>query len=96
MLNCRATIERRNTVARGIARRSAEPVRVLGMDDGWLPKEARVRDRDHDLEEDRVLWVGDHRREETLRPFWASRSTEERRALRAIVMDRWQPYIAAT
>lgn len=50
----------------------------------------------NDLEADRVLWVGGHRREATLAEFWESRPLAERRRLRAVVMDMWDPYIAAT
>lgn len=90
-----AHIQRR-AVARGMARRSLEPVRVLGVDETSFQKRHEYVTVINDLERDRVLWVGDHRRESTLRTFWESRPIEERRGLRAIVMDMWDPYIAAT
>ena len=83
-------------VARGLARRSAEPVRVLGVDETSFQKRHEYVTVINDLEGTRVLWVGDHRREATLQAFWESRSLEERRGLRAVVMDMWDPYIAAT
>lgn len=90
-----AHIQRR-AVARGMARRSTEPVRVLGIDETSFQKRHEYVTVVNDLEGDRVLWVGDHRRESTLRAFWDSRPTDELRRLRAIVMDMWDPYIAAT
>lgn len=83
-------------VARGLARRSAEPVRVMGVDETSFQKRHEYVTVINDLEGNRVLWVGDHRRESTLREFWESRPLEERRSLRAVVMDMWDPYIAAT
>lgn len=90
-----AHIQRR-AVARGLARRTAEHVRVLGVDETSFQKRHEYVTVINDLEGDRVLWVGDHRRETTLREFWESRPLKERRALRAVVMDMWDPYIAAT
>jgi transposase len=90
-----AHIQRR-AVERGMARRSTEPIRVLGVDETSFQKRHEYVTVINDLEGDRVLWVGDHRREATLREFWESRPIEERRALRAVVMDMWDPYIAAT
>jgi transposase len=46
----------------------------------------------NDLEGDPVLWVGDHRIEAALREFWESRPSEERRAVRAVIMDMWILY----
>lgn len=83
-------------VARGLSRRGQEPVRVLGVDETSFQKRFEYVTVVNDLERNRVLWVGDHRREATLRAFWESRPIEELRRLRAVVMDMWDPYIAAT
>ena len=90
-----ANIQQR-AVTRGLARRAAEPIGVLGVDETSFQKRHEYVTIVNDLEGDRVLWVGDHRREATLREFWESRPVEERRAVRAVVMDMWDPYIAAT
>jgi transposase len=86
----------RRAVARGLARRSLEPVAVLGIDETSFQKRHEYVTVVNDLEGNRVLWVGDHRRLATLREFWEGRSTGERAALQAVVMDMWEPYIAAT
>lgn len=90
-----AHIQRR-AVARGLARRSQEPIRVVGIDETSFQKRYEYVTVVNDLEAGRVLWVGDHRRASTLREFWESRPLEERAGLEAIVMDMWDPYIAAT
>jgi len=49
-----------------------------------------------DLERSRVLWVGDHRRQETLEAFGDTLSPAQQEGLTAVVMDMWDPYIATT
>lgn len=83
-------------VARGLARRTTEPVRVMGVDETSFQKRHEYVTVINDLQGDRVLWVGDHRREATLAEFWRGRPLEELKRLRAVVMDMWDPYIAAT
>lgn len=90
-----ASIQRR-AVARGLARRSLEPVAVLGIDETSFQKRYEYVTVINDLEGDRVLWVGDHRRRTTLQAFWEGRSEAELAAVRAVVMDMWEPYIVAT
>lgn len=90
-----AGIQRR-AVERGLARRVAEPVRVIGVDETSFQKRHEYITVVMDLERDRVLWVGDQRREATLRAYWDSRPPEELAKLEAVVMDMWDPYIAAT
>lgn len=43
-----------------------------------------------------MLWVREARRQATLEEYWHSRPESELRALDAIVLDMWDPYIAAT
>lgn len=86
----------RRAVARGVARREAVPLRVLGIDETSFQKHYEYVTVVADLASPRVLWVGDHRRQETLAAFWETMSPAERQELEAIVMDMWEPYIAAT
>ena len=90
-----AGIQRR-AVARGLARRVKEPVRVIGVDETSFQKRHEYITVVIDLERDRVLWVGDQRRESSLRSYWDTLSAEELGSVEAIVMDMWDPYIAAT
>jgi transposase len=86
----------RRAVGRGLARRGQEPVRVVGIDETSFQKRHEYVTVVVDLEGDRVLWVGNHRRKQTLEAYWESRPLSERAGLEAIVMDMWDPYIAAT
>jgi transposase len=83
-------------VARGLARRVRERVTVLGVDETSFQKRYDYVTVVADLPRRRVLWVGDHRRQETLAAFWTSLVPAERAGLEAVVMDMWEPYLAAT
>jgi transposase len=90
-----ASIQRR-AVARGLARRSLEPVAVVGVDETSFQKRYQYVTIVNDLEGDRVMWVGDHRRQETLEEYWKSLSQADLAAVQAVVLDMWGPYIVAT
>lgn len=83
-------------VRRGLARREQEPVRVFGVDETSFQKRFEYITVVADVERSRVLWVGDARRQETLGEFWNTLSDTDREAVDAVVMDLWDPYIAAT
>jgi len=83
-------------VARGLMRRKDEPVDVLGVDETSFQKRHEYVTVVADLKGDRVLWVGEARRQETLEAYWKTIPEDERRQISAIVMDMWDPYIAAT
>jgi len=86
----------RRAVARGLARRASEPMTVIGVDETSFAKRHEYVTVVADLERSRVHWVGDHRRRHTLTEFWSTVSPEERARVGAVVMDMWEPYIAAT
>lgn len=90
-----AHIQRR-AVERGLARRSKERIRAVGVDETSFQKRHEYVTVVVDLDRDRVLWVGDHRRQSTLSEYWKTWSHGELRALDTVVMDMWDPYIAAT
>lgn len=86
----------RRAVARGLARRQRTPLTVLGIDETSFQKRYEYVTVVADLAARRVLWVGDHRRQETLAAFWQTLSPTEQQGLTAVVMDMWDPYVAAT
>ena len=43
----------------------------------------------------RVVWMGKHRRTDTLMKFFEGMTNEQREKLKAIAMDMWDPYIKA-
>jgi transposase len=83
-------------VARGLRRREREPLRFVGVDETSFQKRHEYVTVVADLEGDRVLWVGDHRRQGTLESYWEGLTAEQREAVEEVVMDMWDPYIAAT
>jgi transposase len=50
----------------------------------------------NDLDRSRVLFVAEHRTEESLDGFWRSVSEKQRAAVRGVAMDMWDPYINST
>lgn len=83
-------------VARGLARRVAEPVRAVGVDETSFQKRHEYVTVAVDLERDRVLWVGDGRRQATLEGYWRSLSPPQQETIEVVVMDMWDPFVAAT
>lgn len=86
----------RRAVARGLARREPEPVAVVGVDETSFQKRHEYVTVVADLQRNRVLWVGDHRRQETLAAYWRTWTEPAAAGLQSVVMDMWDPYIAAT
>lgn len=83
-------------VERGLERREREPLRAVGIDETSFQKRHEYVTVVADLERARVVWVGDHRRWETLAAFWDSLTPQERSDVEEAVMDMWEPYISAT
>lgn len=83
-------------VARGLSRRAADPARFVGVDETSFAKRHEYVTVVADLERNAVLWVGDHRRRTTLAAYWETLSERDRAAIEEVVMDMWDPYIAAT
>lgn len=69
--------------------------KLLAMDEISLKKRHRYLTVIINWENGRVLWIGEGRRYETLKEFFDSLSEEQRKAIRAIAMDMWDPYIKA-
>lgn len=83
-------------VRRGLARRTAEPVAYLGVDEKSFTRGHHYFTMVNDLVRGRVLFVGEHRTTETLDQFWNSLSEEQIAAVQAIAMDMWDPYLNST
>jgi transposase len=86
----------RRAVARGLARRKQELIRFYGVDETSFQKRHEYVTVVADLERNCVRWVGEARREESLGIYWQSLTEEEHSAIQEVVMDMWDPYIAAT
>src|SRR5258708_18728035 len=83
-------------VERGLRRRQAEPVERLGIDEKSFTRGHHYFTLVNDLDRSRVLFVAEHRTEESLDRFWESLSEEQRAADRGVAMEMWDPYINST
>jgi transposase len=70
-------------------------VRILAIDEIAIRKGHRYLTVVLDYERGRVLWTGKHRRAKTLSRFFNQMPRRDRKALKAVVMDMWDPYIKA-
>ena len=79
----------------GIAHRSLEGIRAIGIDDIQWQKGHQYLTLVYQIEQDskRLLWIGVERTERTLRGFFAMLGEARTAALRFICSDRWKPYL---
>ena len=82
-------------VQRGLARRQAEPVSKLGVDEKAFRKGHKYLTIVNDLDRGRVLYVAEDRKQESLDGFWPTLTDEQRGGIQAVAMDMWDPYIAS-
>ena len=83
-------------VARGQERKTARPVRYLGVDEKATRKGHKYMTLVCDLERRTVEHVEEGRTKESLDAFYQSLSTEHREQIEAVAMDMWAPYVAST
>ena len=80
-------------VQRGLARRTAEPIPYVGVDEKAITKGHRYLTVVADLQRHRVLFLNDDRTAESLDRFWATCTPEQLGSIEAVAMDMWEPYI---
>lgn len=83
-------------VRRGLERRGPLELEEIGVDETSFQKRHEYVTVVSDLVRNRVVHVADDRKEETLSSFYESLSIEQRDRIRAVAMDMWKPFIAAT
>ena len=87
-----ATIVKR-AVQYGLKHRKRPPVHVIGIDEVSRRKGQVYLTVVYDLERRVLLWVGDDRTEEAVRPFFTQEMGKRRcQTLRVVCMDMWAPY----
>jgi transposase len=87
-----ATIVKR-AVEYGLKHRTRPPVHVIGIDEVSRRKGQVYLTVVYDLERRVLLWVGDDRTEEAVRPFFTKEmGTRRCHTLRVICMDMWAAY----
>jgi transposase len=83
-------------VQRGLARRSVEAVRHVGLDEKNFGKGQSYVSVLTDLDGSRVLEVVEDRTEEAADKLWNSLPAAQREQVRGVALDMWQPYLAST
>jgi transposase len=80
-------------VRRGLARRTAEPIAHLGVDEKAITKGHRYLTIVADLDRHRVLFLNDDRTAESLDAFWPACTPAQLDGIEAVAMDMWDPYV---
>jgi transposase len=80
-------------VQRGLARRQAEPIAHLGVDEKAFRKGHKYLTLVNDLTRNRVLYVAEDREQSSLDEFWGTITIEQRDSIEAVAMDMWDPYV---
>ena len=80
-------------VKRGLARRQAEAIPQLGVDEKAFRKGHKYLTLVNDLQQNRVLYVAEGREQSSLDGFWATITEEQQNSIQAIAMDMWDPYV---
>jgi transposase len=82
-------------VERGLARRQAEEIPYLGVDEKAFRKGHNYLTLVNDLKRNRVLYVAEDREQKSLDGFWSTITGEQRDRIQAVALDMWDPYIAS-
>jgi transposase len=83
-------------VARGQARKARKIPHYLGVDEKAFAKRHAYETLVCDLEKGTVEYVVDDRTQESLETYYRQFSKEELEEVKAVAMDMWDPYVAAT
>ena len=83
-------------VARGLARKQRRIPRHLSVDEKSFARRHRYETLICDAERGTVEYVVDDRRQESLEQYYRQFTPEELAGVKAVAMDMWDPYIAAT
>jgi transposase len=82
-------------VERGLARRQAEEIPQLGVDEKAFRKGHKYLTLVNDLTRNRVLYVAEDREQKSLDGFWSTITAEQRESIQAVALDMWDPYVAS-
>jgi transposase len=80
-------------VERGLARRKAEKIAYLGVDEKAFRKGHKYFTLVNDLSGSRVLYVAEDREQKSLDGFWPTLTEKQREGIAAVAMDMWDPYV---
>lgn len=91
---CWGVVER--AVKRGQSRKERKVPAYVGVDEKSFAKRYKYETIVYDLEKSTVEYVGDDHKKESLEAYYQLFNREELDAIRAIMMDMWEPYVSAT
>lgn len=83
-------------VARGLARKEHRIPARIGVDEKSIARGHKYESLVYDLDAGTVEYVMDERGQESLESYYRQFSDEELAGVKAVAMDMWDPYIAAT
>ncbi|MBD3346113.1 MAG: ISL3 family transposase [Chitinivibrionales bacterium] len=86
---------RRRAVQRGLARRKKCKPKALGIDETSFQKRHEYVTVIVDQKTHAVMDVLDDRKQQTLQSYFEALTRSQRKAVKTIAMDMWDPYIAA-
>lgn len=86
----------KRAVERGLARRKAERLTHVGVDEKSFRRGHRYFTLVNDLVTGRVLHVAEGRTQASLDGFWETLTPEQREGIQAVAMDMWDPYVQST
>jgi transposase len=79
-------------VARGLKRREAEPIPRIGVDEKAFCKGHKYATLVTDLDQSRVLYVAEDRKQASLDGFWKTLTAEQLASIEGVAMDMWDAY----
>ena len=80
-------------VERGLARREADPVKYIGVDEKAFRKGHNYLTIVNDLERSRVLYVAEERKKSSLDGFWPTLTQKQLEGIEGVAMDMWDPFV---
>ncbi len=83
----------KRAVARGLERRGPEAPRQMGVDEKAVGHGQQYMTLVYDLENPRVLWIGEDRKKETLDLYFGTLTPKQRTAIEAVGLDMWEAFI---
>lgn len=86
----------KRAVGRGLARKQAEPLRRMGVDETASRRGHHYLTVVADLERNRVEFVTEDRTTESIDRFYQTRPKESWEQVEAVAMDMWEPYYTST
>jgi len=83
-------------VERGLARREAEAIPHIGVDEKSFRKRHRYVTVVSDIDRGRVLYVAEQRKRKSLDGFWPTLTEKQLASIEGVAMDMWEPYVNST